>query len=117
MRNKSWIDRWQDQCLTENSALLRVDLTGAETDRLLVRNLPIAVEQIRCTPFGLLLLSSDGQVYTISYSEVEPVMQRRGTQFNRINFNCNKLQARIIVIARELIKGQINRPIKKKIEN
>lgn len=54
--------------------LFRVDLNAAPEDRYaFVQKLSIAVEQIVCTALGLLILSCDGKVYSINYSDAEPV--------------------------------------------
>ncbi len=54
--------------------LIRLDLSAATVDRFtVVQKLPITMEQVVCTALGLLILSGDGKVYTISYNDQEPV--------------------------------------------
>lgn len=66
----------QSQAVVENN-LFRVDLSAALEDRYaLVQKLSIAIEQVVCTALGLLILSSEGKVYTINYNDAEPVSLR-----------------------------------------
>ena len=58
---------------TENSTnLLRVDVNGSSLNSIL-KNLPIKIEQLICSTFGQLILSSEGTVYSLSYIDLEPV--------------------------------------------
>lgn len=41
-----------------------------------VHKLSITIEQMICTALGLLILSSDGKVYVIGYTDPEPVSLR-----------------------------------------
>lgn len=57
--------------------LFRVDPNAALEDRYaLVQKLSITIEQVVCTALGLMILSCDGKVYTINYSDAEPVSVR-----------------------------------------
>jgi hypothetical protein len=56
------------------NTLIRLDLSAATVDRFtVVQKLPITIDQVVCTALGLLILSGDGKVYTISYNDQEPV--------------------------------------------
>ena len=56
------------------NTLIRFDLSATMVDRFtVVQKLPITMEQVVCTALGLLILSGDGKVYTISYNDQEPV--------------------------------------------
>ena len=58
-----------------SSVLVRLDLSGSAMERTLVKKLSIGVEHVHCTPFGLILLSSDGHVHTVCYNDAEPTLR------------------------------------------
>lgn len=69
--------RIQDRTVIENT-LIRLDLNASTmADRYTeVHKLSITIEQMICTALGLLILSSDGKVYVIGYTDPEPVSLR-----------------------------------------
>lgn len=65
-----------DRTVIENT-LIRLDLNASTmADRYTeVHKLSITIEQMICTALGLLILSSDGKVYVIGYTDPEPTIR------------------------------------------
>ena len=54
--------------------LFRVDVNSPTFEpSSILQNLPMKMEKIICSSFGLLMLSTEGAVYTLNYSDTEPV--------------------------------------------
>lgn len=54
-----------------------MDLSGTPSSKPLVHPLEISIEQISCAPFGLVILSREGNTYTLCYADSEPVCLHR----------------------------------------